>query len=223
MITWCWSWGRITKSCFNKMSPWEKEKKREKKKSYKDEHKEPPSYKRHGHLAVPHHQRRKLFDPTARHTYSERSQHARCLVEPPQGWTVAQVLNFGSYGHCPSLRLTHHKWVLWKGWTLRKRLPVKDACHIINESNGYRPQGGQGWNQTHPYYQGGNSGTSGNFNQPSLRDLVYGQWQDSGKLQCHVRRPLICCPGKGRIFSIYGTREERRARGNEFGWAHRYT
>ncbi|XP_066161940.1 uncharacterized protein [Oryza sativa Japonica Group] len=39
---------------------------------------------------------------------------------------------------------------------------------------GYRPQGGQGWNQPRPYYQGGNN--NGNFsNQPSLKDLVFAQ------------------------------------------------
>ena len=47
---------------------------------------------------------------------------------------------------------------------------------FLNGSNGFRAQGGQGWNQPHPYYQGGN-GNSNSFgpNQPTLRDLVYGQ------------------------------------------------
>jgi hypothetical protein len=42
-------------------------------------------------------------------------------------------------------------------------------------NNGYRPQGGQTWNQSRPYYQGGNQGNSFNPNQPSLRDLGFGQ------------------------------------------------
>jgi hypothetical protein len=43
-----------------------------------------------------------------------------------------------------------------------------------NNNNGYRPQGGQGWNQPRPYYQGGNN--NGNFsNQPSLKDLIFVQ------------------------------------------------
>ena len=43
-----------------------------------------------------------------------------------------------------------------------------------NNNNGFRPQGGQGWNQPCPYFQGGNK--KGNFsNQPSLKDLVFGQ------------------------------------------------
>ena len=47
---------------------------------------------------------------------------------------------------------------------------------FLNGSNGFRSQGGQGWNQPHPYYQGGN-GNSNSFgpSQPTLRDLVYGQ------------------------------------------------
>ena len=45
-------------------------------------------------------------------------------------------------------------------------------------NNGYRLQGGQGWNQPRPYYQGGNNGNNnnnGNFNQPALKDLVFAQ------------------------------------------------
>jgi hypothetical protein len=49
-----------------------------------------------------------------------------------------------------------------------------------NNNNGYRPQGGQGWNQSHPPYQGGNNYNSNfnsnfNSNQPSLKDLVLGK------------------------------------------------
>jgi hypothetical protein len=43
-----------------------------------------------------------------------------------------------------------------------------------NNNNGFRPQGGQGWNQPRSYFQGGNN--NGNFsNQPSLKDLVFAQ------------------------------------------------
>jgi hypothetical protein len=46
-------------------------------------------------------------------------------------------------------------------------------------NNGFRPQGGQGWNnhnQLRPQYQGGNSNYTPNLsNQPSLKDLVLGQ------------------------------------------------
>ena len=48
--------------------------------------------------------------------------------------------------------------------------------YLNGNNNGVRPQGGQGCNQPRPYYQGGN-GNSNSFNpnQPTLRDLVYGQ------------------------------------------------
>jgi hypothetical protein len=47
----------------------------------------------------------------------------------------------------------------------------------MNNKNGYRPQGGQGWNQSRPQYQGGanNHNLNYNSNQPSLKDLVLGQ------------------------------------------------
>jgi len=46
----------------------------------------------------------------------------------------------------------------------------------MNKDNGFHPQGGQGWNQPRPYYQGG-IGNSNSFNpyQPTLRDLVHAQ------------------------------------------------
>jgi hypothetical protein len=48
----------------------------------------------------------------------------------------------------------------------------------MNNNNGFRPQGGQGWNQSNPQYQGGNSTYNSNFsNQPSLKDLMLGQAQ----------------------------------------------
>jgi len=47
---------------------------------------------------------------------------------------------------------------------------------FLNNSNEFRPQGGQGWNQPIPYYQGGNENSNSfNPNQPTLKDLVYGQ------------------------------------------------
>jgi hypothetical protein len=44
-----------------------------------------------------------------------------------------------------------------------------------DNNNGYHPQGGQTWNQSCPYYQGGNQGNTYSPNQPSLKDLVFGQ------------------------------------------------
>nr|ABA95986.1 Zinc knuckle family protein [Oryza sativa Japonica Group] len=50
----------------------------------------------------------------------------------------------------------------------------EEAMYMGNNNNGYRPQGGQGWNQPRLYYQGGNN--NGNFsNQHSLKDLVFAQ------------------------------------------------
>ena len=56
----------------------------------------------------------------------------------------------------------------------------EDAAYIINNNNnnnGFRPQGGQGWGQARPPFQGGGKNFNSNFNsnQPSLRDLVFGQ------------------------------------------------
>jgi len=52
---------------------------------------------------------------------------------------------------------------------------TQEEAMFLN-NNGFRPQGGQGWNQARPYYQGGN-GNSNSFNpnQRTLRDLVYDQ------------------------------------------------
>ena len=52
----------------------------------------------------------------------------------------------------------------------------EEAMCINGNNNGFRPQGGQGRNQPRLYYQGGN-GNSNSFNpnQPTLRDLFYGQ------------------------------------------------
>ncbi len=50
----------------------------------------------------------------------------------------------------------------------------EEAMYMGNNNNGYRPQGGQGWNEPRPYYQGGNN--NGNFsNQSSLKDFVFAQ------------------------------------------------
>jgi hypothetical protein len=59
----------------------------------------------------------------------------------------------------------------------------EDVLYMNNyNNNGYRPQGGQGYNnQQRPYYQGGNnngnynSSNNYNSNQPSLKELVLGQ------------------------------------------------
>nr|AAX95045.1 Transposable element protein, putative [Oryza sativa Japonica Group] len=36
----------------------------------------------------------------------------------------------------------------------------EEAMYISNNNNGYRPQGGQGWNQPRPYYQGETNGVA---------------------------------------------------------------
>ena len=61
---------------------------------------------------------------------------------------------------------------------------TQEEALFLNGSNGFRPQGGQGWNQPRPYYQGGN-GNLNSFgpNQPTLRDLVYGQAKINESLQ----------------------------------------
>ena len=55
----------------------------------------------------------------------------------------------------------------------------EEAAYIINNNNNtrFRPQGGQGWGQARPPFQGGGNNFNSNFNsnQPSLRDLVFGQ------------------------------------------------
>ena len=60
----------------------------------------------------------------------------------------------------------------------------EEALYLNGNNNGFRPQGGQGWNQPRPYYQGGN-GNSNSFNpkQPTLRDLIYGQAKINESLQ----------------------------------------
>ena len=60
----------------------------------------------------------------------------------------------------------------------------EEALYLNGNNNGFRPQGDQGWNQPHLYYQGGN-GNSNSFNpnQSTLRDLVYGQAKINESLQ----------------------------------------
>ena len=50
-------------------------------------------------------------------------------------------------------------------------------------NNVFHPQGGQGWNQPRPFYQGGNGNANFNPNQPTLRDLVYGQAKINDPIQ----------------------------------------
>ena len=51
------------------------------------------------------------------------------------------------------------------------------------KNNGFRPQEGQGWNQPRPFYQGGNGNSNFNPNQPTFRDLVYGQAKINDTIQ----------------------------------------
>ena len=53
----------------------------------------------------------------------------------------------------------------------------EDVAYINNNNTGFRPQGGQGWSQSRPPFQGGGNNYNSNFNsnQPSLRDLVFFQ------------------------------------------------
>ncbi|RLN12660.1 Zinc knuckle family protein [Panicum miliaceum] len=61
---------------------------------------------------------------------------------------------------------------------------TQEDVMYMNNNNGFHPQGGQGWNQSCPYYQGGN-GNSNSFNpnQPSLRDLVLSQAKTNEAIQ----------------------------------------
>ena len=36
----------------------------------------------------------------------------------------------------------------------------EEAMYLNGNNNGFRPQEGQGWNQPHPYYQGGNGNSN---------------------------------------------------------------
>ena len=59
----------------------------------------------------------------------------------------------------------------------------------MNNNNGYRPQGGQGWNQSRPPYQGGGNTFNSNFNsnQPSIKDLVL----DQAKINESINKKLV--------------------------------
>ena len=60
----------------------------------------------------------------------------------------------------------------------------EEAMYLNGNDNRFHPQGDQGWNQPRPYYQGGNrNSNSFNPNQPTLRDLVYGQAKINKSLQ----------------------------------------
>jgi hypothetical protein len=59
---------------------------------------------------------------------------------------------------------------------------------INSNNNGYLTQGGQTWNQ-HSYYQGGNQGNSFNPNQPSFKDLAFGQ----AKINDNFNKKLVSC------------------------------
>ena len=50
---------------------------------------------------------------------------------------------------------------------------TQEEAMFIN-NNEFCTQGGLGWNQPRPFYEGGNGNSNFNPNQPTLRDLVYG-------------------------------------------------
>jgi hypothetical protein len=82
----------------------------------------------------------------------------------------------GCHGcHYSSYGFSHDSQSLWWHWASRELLPAtqEDVMYMNGNNNGYRPQGGQTWNQSHPYYQGGNQSNSFNPNQPSLKDLFF--------------------------------------------------
>ena len=58
----------------------------------------------------------------------------------------------------------------------------------MNNNNGFHLQGGQGWHQPCPYYQGGNGNLNYfNPNQSTLRDLVHGQ----AKINESIQKKLV--------------------------------
>ena len=75
---------------------------------------------------------------------------------------------------------------------------TEEESLFLNGNNVFRPQGGQGWNQPRPYYQGGN-GNSNSFgpNQPTLRDLSTAKrrsmspFRRSWPLQTNLWRPSM--------------------------------
>ena len=61
--------------------------------------------------------------------------------------------------------------------------PETQEKGMFINNNGFCPQGDQGWNQPHPFYQGGNGNSNFNPNQPTSRDLVYGQAKINDTIQ----------------------------------------
>jgi len=61
---------------------------------------------------------------------------------------------------------------------------TQEEAIYLNNNNGFHPQEGQVWNQPRPYCQGVN-GNSNSFNpnQPTLRDIVYGQVKINESIQ----------------------------------------
>jgi len=59
---------------------------------------------------------------------------------------------------------------------------TQEEAMFIN-NNEIHPQGGQGWNQPCLFYQGGNGNSNFNPNQPTLRDLFYGQVKINDTIQ----------------------------------------
>jgi hypothetical protein len=60
----------------------------------------------------------------------------------------------------------------------------EELMYMNSNNNGFHQQEGQGWNQSCPYYQGGNGNSNSiNPNQPSLRDLVLSQAKVNESLQ----------------------------------------
>ena len=45
----------------------------------------------------------------------------------------------------------------------------EDAAYINNNNTGFCPQGGQGWGQARPPFQGGGNNFNSNFNSNSIR------------------------------------------------------
>jgi hypothetical protein len=91
----------------------------------------------------------------------------------------------------------------------------EDEMFMNGNNNSYRPQEGQTWNQSRPYYQGGNQGNSFNSNQHSLRDLVFGQ----AKINDGFNKKIVAYDKALESFGVFGVigLEEFLA-GYEFWW-----
>ena len=67
-------------------------------------------------------------------------------------------------------------------------LETQGEAMFLNNKNGFHPQGGQGLNQPHPFYQEGNDNlNSFNPSRPTLRDLVY----DQAKVNKTIQKKLV--------------------------------